>query len=173
MGDSYFDLISQELLKQQRVMEQLEDENRELRRQLADLRAGHGIFIEICGQRFALATEASAPIVTYDIQTQQELVPFYQTSSSEDEAISVETDATAYPTPPVPIAQQSDIAYLPFEGTERIEPPTFLEEVILDEFAAAMTNPMEAQKAPAEKAQPNEAQQATLRRELMGSFLLE
>src|SRR5437764_10739622 len=56
MSSKSFDLITLELLKQQRTMEILQAENRELRQQLTDLRTGRGIFIEINGKRFALNT---------------------------------------------------------------------------------------------------------------------
>src|SRR5690242_12285551 len=54
MNGASFDLIAHELLKQKYILEKLLEENRELRRQLAQLRAGHGIFVEIGGQRIAL-----------------------------------------------------------------------------------------------------------------------
>ena len=57
MSDSSFDLILQELLHQQNFMENLEAENRELRQQIADLRVGKEIFVEILGHRFALLSE--------------------------------------------------------------------------------------------------------------------
>src|SRR5437764_1970210 len=55
MGENSFDLIAQEMLKQKHAMEKLMGENRELRRQLAALRAGQGVFVEICGQRIELS----------------------------------------------------------------------------------------------------------------------
>jgi hypothetical protein len=42
-------------------MDQLEAENRELRRLLADLRTGRGIFVEIAGRRFSLRDNSSTP----------------------------------------------------------------------------------------------------------------
>ena len=54
MGGNYFDQIAQELRKQKQLMDQLEAENRALRQQLAFLRTGMGIFIEIDGIRFPL-----------------------------------------------------------------------------------------------------------------------
>ncbi len=52
--------------------------------------------------------------------------------------------------------------------------PTFLEEIMLDEFAAAATNPTAVWTGPIKKLETiNEDQKAALRRELMGSFLLE
>jgi len=59
MGGNYFEQIAQEIFKHKRLMEQLEAENRELRQQLADLRAGRGIFVDIAGSRFALRDSAS------------------------------------------------------------------------------------------------------------------
>jgi cell division protein FtsB len=59
MDRTYFDQIAQEIFKQKRLMDQLEAENRELRQQLADLRAGRGIFVDISGSRFALRDSPS------------------------------------------------------------------------------------------------------------------
>src|SRR5215469_580374 len=52
--DSSYALVMQALLQQQQNLEELEAENQELHRQLADLLAGVGISIEILGQRFSL-----------------------------------------------------------------------------------------------------------------------
>ena len=54
MSTSYFDQIALELRKQKQRMDELEAENRELRRQLASLRRGEGVVIEIAGFRFSL-----------------------------------------------------------------------------------------------------------------------
>src|SRR6266568_3782765 len=54
MGGSSFELIMQEVLGQKQRMDDLLAENRELHRQLTDLREGHSIFLEIRGKRFAL-----------------------------------------------------------------------------------------------------------------------
>lgn len=59
MDRTYFDQIAQEIVKQKQLMDQLEAENRELRQQLADLRAGRGIFVDISGSRFALRDSPS------------------------------------------------------------------------------------------------------------------
>lgn len=61
MGGSSFDVIVQEIMKQQRIMEHLEEENCELRRQLADLRDGRGIFLDIHGKRYALIGDTIVP----------------------------------------------------------------------------------------------------------------
>jgi hypothetical protein len=53
-----FEGIAQMLLEQKKLMDALEAENRELRRQLADLRRGIGIAVIIEGKTVQLATEA-------------------------------------------------------------------------------------------------------------------
>src|SRR5450755_2639937 len=80
---SGFELIAQELVKQQQHMQMLDAENRELRRQLADLRAGYGIFIEIAGQRFSLAGEILPP-QSATISTEEDL-PMPRTTASLQE----------------------------------------------------------------------------------------
>jgi hypothetical protein len=52
-----FEGIAQMLLEQKKLMDALEAENRELRRQLADLRRGIGIAIVIEGKTIQLATD--------------------------------------------------------------------------------------------------------------------
>jgi len=54
-----FEGIAQMLLEQKKLMDALEAENRELRRQIADLRRGVGIAVVIDGKTIQLATEAS------------------------------------------------------------------------------------------------------------------
>jgi hypothetical protein len=58
MQHEYFDQLMQELLKQQQVWEQLKEENWQLRRQLANLRAAQGVVVAIEGKRFLLTREA-------------------------------------------------------------------------------------------------------------------
>jgi hypothetical protein len=55
-----FEGIAQMLLEQKKLMDALEAENRELRRQLADLRRGIGIAVIIEGKTVQLAIEAGA-----------------------------------------------------------------------------------------------------------------
>jgi hypothetical protein len=55
-----FEGIAQMLLEQKKLMDALEAENRELRRQLADLRRGVGIAVVIEGKTIQLATEQGA-----------------------------------------------------------------------------------------------------------------
>ncbi|GCE47834.1 hypothetical protein EI42_04648 [Thermosporothrix hazakensis] len=55
-----FENIAQMLLEQKKLMDALEAENRELRRQLADLRRGVGIAVVIDGKTIQLATEPAS-----------------------------------------------------------------------------------------------------------------
>lgn len=57
-----FEGIAQMLLEQKKLMDALEAENRELRRQLADLRRGIGIAVVIEGKTVQLATEPGGSI---------------------------------------------------------------------------------------------------------------
>ncbi|HET8913190.1 MAG TPA: hypothetical protein VFN23_17070 [Ktedonobacteraceae bacterium] len=54
-----FEGIAQMLLEQKKLMDALEAENRELRRQLADLRRGIGVAVVIEGKTIQLATDQS------------------------------------------------------------------------------------------------------------------
>jgi hypothetical protein len=56
-----FEGIAQMLLEQKKLMDALESENRELRRQLADLRRGIGIAVVIEGKTIQLATDTGTP----------------------------------------------------------------------------------------------------------------
>src|SRR5437660_12067925 len=86
-----FELIMQEVLTQQNVMKELEAENRELRRQLSDLREGRGIFIELLGTRFSLDVETV--VVSPESALTQELVP-----AAEQQPTSI----IEVPTTPIP-----------------------------------------------------------------------
>ena len=55
-----FEGIAQMLLEQKKLMDALEAENRELRRQLTDLRRGIGIAVVIEGKTIQLATEQTS-----------------------------------------------------------------------------------------------------------------
>src|ERR1700737_5048997 len=54
-----FEGIAQMLLEQKKLMDALEAENRELRRQIADLRRGVGMAIVIDGKTIQLATDSA------------------------------------------------------------------------------------------------------------------
>jgi hypothetical protein len=57
-----FEGIAQMLLEQKKLMDALESENRELRRQLSDLRRGVGIAVIIEGKTVQLATDQGSPV---------------------------------------------------------------------------------------------------------------
>lgn len=182
MGRSNFDLIAQELLRQKQVMEQMEEENQELRRQLAALREGRSIFVEIDGRRFSLFHEPIAP---------PEVTAVEATPVAEDTPVAIE---------PEPVAAQHDVALdeteelvmsipetqhpsIDFfannkEAEEQVTGPTFLEEVMLDEFSSAATSPLAVWSEPKQeqekKSENTEDEElAALRRQLIGSYLLE
>jgi hypothetical protein len=70
-----FEGIAQMLLEQKKLMDALESENRELRRQLADLRRGVGIAIVIEGKTIQLASDSGAngqsPAALQSLQSMQ------------------------------------------------------------------------------------------------------
>ena len=240
MGGSNFEVIVQEIMKQKRIMERLEEENCELHRQLADLRDGRGIFLDIHGKRYALIGDSiildhdSTALVSLQFvelseqeQEQQEeqptlqeqptmQIPLYDTADASTEAMSEldelkvvdalppfeqdleldeEADLDVFTVDDVADRHREDMADKPthpdretplpiseFGGEEDLIPPPFLEELMVDEFAAASSNPRAVWTPPqlnhprkqTKKLEMNdEATKAALRRELIGSFLLE
>ncbi|GHO91422.1 hypothetical protein KSF_014700 [Reticulibacter mediterranei] len=176
MNGASFDLIAHELLKQKYIMEKLLEENRELRRQIAQLRAGHGIFVEIGGQRIALnlLLEDAAPAtpVTRPAPAAQPakaiapITPAPQTEESAD--LSQPTD------PRIPVIPKAAAAPPRKQENEKKAPSTFLEEMMVDEFSAAMTSQTAVWTGPAKQPEiTDDEEKAALRKQLMGSFLLE
>jgi hypothetical protein len=201
MGGSSFDLLMQEVLNQKRHLDELVEENQNLQRQLADLRAGRGILLGIGGQQFTLneIIAAAAP-GGVEMPVQE---PVHETAKSApfDEATTgggVGSD-TFLPQSEQP--EDGEVAFLngdpSQEQEQESEQPvgaprtTFLEDLLVDEFASAATSPMLAWRGPAatedgtvaaspagensagKKAAIDEEAKAALRRELIGSFLLE
>lgn len=170
---SGFEQIMQELLAQKQLLEDLEAENRELHRQLTDLRAGRGIVIDILGQHFSLTTEqvvasqAEAPDQRTDLSLQETSMIAY---ISADQASIASIPETPMPDMDVVMEELS-------EDTSPSAPaasPIFLEEMLLEEFTSAAGNQMSVWSGPvAGPTEIDEAEKAALRRELMGSFLLE
>src|SRR5438067_10422385 len=68
-----FEGIAQMLLEQKKLIDALEAENRELRRQLADLRRGIGIAIVIEGKTIQLANEQGGASTPMNAQSQAAL----------------------------------------------------------------------------------------------------
>jgi hypothetical protein len=180
MSDRGFDFIAQAMMKQKQLMDELENENRELRRQITDLRAGYGIFIEVEGKRFPIKGEivvAQAAPVSYVIEP--DFSAYFTAPSLPEELISP-INENKQNAEVVQALEVSFVEELPLQQEEeqaQEKAPTFLEEIMIDEFATASTSPMSSVWNGASKKQEqeqiDEEQKAALRRELMGSFLLE
>lgn len=166
MGGSSFDLIMQEVINQKQYLDQLVEENQNLQRQLAELRAGQSILLEVCGQQFTLGGESV-------IVAHSEKVSPTEDFSASQETTSIplsETSSSAIPGAELPAEPARDIA-----EQHTASRTTFLEDLLVDEFTAAATSPMHAWINSSEKKLPpiDEDEKAALRRELSGSFLLE
>lgn len=191
MGGSSYELIMQEVLKQKQLMDDLLAENRELRRQLADLREGRGIFLEIEGIQFALTNEmfadtshVQAVSTPQDTPTIVEPVPMPVAVGVPDatagENVIGTIPETPYPATDefTPVTQFSDEVEdeeeLPVSATPT-QHSTFLEDMLIDEFASAATSPMAVWRGPETRKLDmiDEESKAALRKELIGSFLLE
>ncbi len=180
MGGSSFDPLLEELQQLQHVMQELERTNQELRLQLANLRMGKGIILDIGGKRFMLSQETPDAPASAEIPPEPPNVattyaatpPTRKTTILPLPELTVEEQAM-HATPSIPELQETSAALSPSNVTNEGE-ATFLEEIMYDEFASQMTSPMSVWTGPVKKPEtPDEAQKAALRRELMGSFLLE
>lgn len=183
MNNNGFDSIAQAVLMQKQLMDKLEKENRELRRQLTELRAGYNIFVEIEGQRFPLQIEGllqASPLLeaqqVQDVQNiQQDFTPpVIPVSLSEETVAPIDEEQDSMEV--IPTLELAPAEEIPPQQEEQEKAPTFLEEIMLDEFAAASTTPLSVWKGVSKKQpqpQIDEEEKAALRRELMGSFLLE
>ncbi|GAC1651654.1 MAG: hypothetical protein NVS4B12_22650 [Ktedonobacteraceae bacterium] len=81
-----FEGIAQMLLEQKKLMDALEAENRELRRQLADLRRGYGVAVVIEGKTIQLMTEQGGGPVPMNPQTQAALQSLQNLQSSQQQS---------------------------------------------------------------------------------------
>lgn len=142
-SDHGFEQIMSAVLEQRQVWEKLQTENRELRQQLVDLRAGRGIYIEIANQRFELVWES-----TKGASQQAANAPTGKRSQAAKPARNT-------PQPSTPASSG------------------VLEEMLLDELSTAMNNHMGPSGDRKASTSFNEEQKANLRRDLAGSFLLE
>jgi hypothetical protein len=157
MGTNYFEQLGREILHQKRLMDKLKEENRELRRQIAELREGRGIFIKIGDQRIPLLSDEEGTTPANNaIQAKQ--------SDDEDTSGRITSQAASQTEQKEPV---------PEEATRTKEVP-FLEEVMLDEFASALTNPVPTTTPEPRKAQKNAYEERwRLRQDLQGSYILE
>jgi hypothetical protein len=144
MSENGFEQIMSALLEQKQVWERLQVENRELRQQLVDLRAGRGIAVEIQNQRFELVWVPARTIL--EAKTVPEIAEAAQGKRPQ-------VTRTIKAAPPSPTLASAGV----------------LEEMLLDELSSAMNKRMGSEGKPS----LNEEQMADLRRELSGSFLLE
>jgi hypothetical protein len=185
MSDSSFEFILQALRTQKQCLEQLQAENSELHHQLADLRNGQGIFVEILGSRFALVGTQPLALAALVHETTQE-------ASTLELALVQTVDTPAMPfIPETPRPVEPIEEYMPLQEqvTEEMTPSfssSLLEDemdrmdridgVDEDEFADSVTSPIAVWKGAEANPRPkniNEDEKAALRRELIGSFLLE
>ncbi len=185
MGGSNFELLMEEVLNQKRLMDELMTENYNLRRQLADLREGRGIILEIQGQLFALASETvirtpelgqtsqSSPVMEQATAFMPASMPASQTGQrGQSEQITGIISET-----PMPSTDQFEQMTQSFNAEEEAPATTstFLEDMLVDEFATAATSPIAVWRGPKTRklAMSDEEEKAELRKELIGSFLLE
>ncbi len=159
-SDNAFELIMQELLQQKLYLDELVRENEELRSQLADLREGRDILVDILGQRYSLLADTPIEVLaTLQMPSVTQQAP--ATTISEVPATSVPGDSLAGSD-----RDPEEIALSPSAE--------FLEEMILDELASAATTPWAVWTGPARSPlSKEEEEKAALRRELMDSYLLE
>ena len=169
---SNFELIMQEVLKQKQLLEDLQSENDELHKQLAELREGRGIFVDILGKHFPLV-DISGNDSPNRIATQEADLSLQETAEILSESLPTsipETPLTAFESS-VEEAQEN----LPTYITPTMS--SYLEEAILDEFSAAATREMgqvPVWSGPITNPPTfNEKEKENLRRELSESFLLE
>jgi len=166
---SSFELIMQEVLDQKQIMEDLQAENDELQRQLAELRAGQGILVEILGKRYPLAGEA--------VSVSPEVVPEAEVDLSLQETREIKSEALPPPLAETPLpATELAVEEMAEDRPPLASPatPSFLEEALLDEFSAASTRQISVWSGPITNHPTfDEQEKETLRRELSGSFLLE
>jgi len=171
-SSSNFELIMQEVLKQKQLLEDLLLENNELHRQLADLREGRGIFLDILGKRFPLV-DVSASDSPSRIATQVADLSLRVTTEIPSESLPSSIPETPIPTSESSIEEAAED--LPTYVTPTVS--SYLEEAMLDEFSAAATREMEqvaVWSGPITNPPTfDEKEKENLRRELSGSFILE
>jgi len=168
MGGSNFDLIAHELLRHQEIMKEMEAENRWLRQKVAELRAGRGIVLVIEGRSIPIHIVADS---TPQIAHTPAQPASWQPVAHNTRSIVTERPSTQQPHTTIP---------LPPEEVQKAKQTTFLEEVMLDEFTTATgasraiwQDPATTKETPKKSERVEEDEMAALRRELMGSFLLE
>lgn len=229
-SSSSFENILEALIQQKQVLEDLQAEHESLRQQLANLRAGKGIFLEILGTRIPLAGTPDTPVFNvvsdgnapaFNAVGETAPVPVV-TPPADQDASRQETSAIQLPKSDPALqettmvaATGSDLTLQPtaaissealqmaghgslLPGSDFViedvsengvpvpagSSSSFLEDALLAEFATASTRQMGNWSGPITNSPiPNgpitnnpdldEEEKAALRRELMGSYILE
>ena len=182
---SSFESILEVILKQKQILEDLQAENESLHQQLTDLRAGRGIFLDILGQRFPLTgnwdVSSSAVVSNEEVKDEPTLVPATmvtpQTDPASQETTAIPSEVLPLPTSEMPVSSDDFLVEEVSESDTLFTAPassTFLEDALIDEFSSASTRQMGVWSGPTTNHPTlDEDEKATLRRELMGIFLLE
>ena len=176
MAGTSFEQLMEEVLNQKQYMEELLAENYELRRQLAGLRDGLGIILEIQGQRFSLAGETAAGFLLAEPEEQETIFTEQPTT-----IMPISEAAVGTMTPlETPMPNTDDFELIPYSLNEEEEEvlartSSILEDMLVDESATAVTSPMAVRQGSKTRklAMIDEEEKATLRKQLVGSFLLE
>ena len=103
-----FEGIAQMLLEQKKLMDALEAENRELRRQLADLRRGVGIAVVIEGKTIQLANEGGPSASAQALQSLQGLQNTPTPALSQSASNSYTNQNTRSTNPQTSITEKRD-----------------------------------------------------------------
>src|ERR1039457_4570766 len=99
MSDSSFEFILQALRSQKQRLEELQAENSELHQQLAALRNGHGIFVEILGTCFALVETQQGEMQASTMIQNAPTMQIAQTITAPVPPFMPETPRTLEPVP--------------------------------------------------------------------------
>lgn len=152
-----FDTLIQELLQEKQQFERLVAENTQLRRQLAELREGKGVRVEILGQQFLLGETSSSSATRATPSPLSSGSNFLAQSASETKVLP----ALAGPSRGEPEVREP-------------QTPASLPAVLPEHVSLATTQALAAVSPEQPTASPkSQEEQASLRRELVGSLLLE
>ncbi|MDQ6643667.1 MAG: hypothetical protein M3Y76_04390 [Chloroflexota bacterium] len=187
MGGSNFELLMEEVLNQKQLMDELMTENYNLRRQLADLREGRGIILDIQGQLFTLASETvvrtpeigqtlqSSPIMEQTTTFMPVSMPTSQTGQIDQAEQPIGTISETSMPSTDQFEQMTQAFHVNAEEEAPATTSTFLEDMLVDEFATAATSPLAVWRGSKTRklTMSDEEEKAELRKELIGSFLLE
>src|SRR5258707_10690172 len=141
---SRYQLIMQEVLNQKHFFEALLAENTELRRQLADLREGRGVFVEILGDRFPLAVKSVD--ISPEVVSSAQVDPSLQEKAASNNQAPVSSSL-----PQTPLPEEEFTVEEVMEDEPTIVSPSmqgFLVEALHDEFSRVSTRQMPLRSDP-------------------------